>query len=121
VVTGDAAAMLRKLRELIDVSQQDEVPITWAICDLLRKCHTASQLIRRGVPPQGVFAQAKLFGSSGGAMLDLARGHEPAVFAQLLRLALQTDQHAKSGVGDPQRNLEGLLVKIADTLSPVAA
>ena len=121
VVTGDAAAMLRKLRELIDVSQQDEVPITWAICDLLRKCHTASQLLRRGVPPQGIFAQAKLWGSSGEAVLHLAREHEPSVFAQLLRLALQTDQHAKSGVGDPQRNLEGLLVKIADTLSPVAA
>lgn len=121
VVTADAAVMLRKLRELLDISQQDEVPITWAICDVLRKMHTASQLLRRGVPPQGVFAQAKLWGSSGEAALRLAREHEPAVFAQLLRLALLADQHAKSGVGDPQRNLEGLLVRIADRLSPVAA
>jgi DNA polymerase III delta subunit len=121
IVTADAAIMLAKLRELLDISRQDVVPITWAICDLMRKLHTASQLIRRGVPPQGVFSQAKLWGPTGNAVLELAKEHTPATFAQLLRLAIETDVNNKSGLGDQQRSLEALLVKIADTLAPVVA
>lgn len=121
ILTGDAAAMLTKLRELLDISLVDEVPITWAICDLMRKMHTACQLSSRGVPPQGVFSQAKLWGSTGNRIMEITGEHEPAVFAQLLRDAIEVDQFTKSGVGDPQRNLEGLLVTIADRLSPTAA
>jgi hypothetical protein len=34
--------------------------------------------------------------------------------AQLLREAVTADQHSKSGVGEPVRNLETLMVRIAD-------
>ena len=116
IVTGDPAIMLRKLRELLDISRQDVVPISWAIIDLLRKLHGASQLLKRGVPAAGVFKQMKLWGSSGEAIISIGRRIEPAALAQLLQQAITTDMHAKSGFGDPERSLEALMVLIADSL-----
>lgn len=121
IATADPAAMLRKLRELLDISRQDEVPITWSIIDMLRKMHAASHLFKRRVPPQGICSQLRLFGGAVEPMLQLAAKHEPEVFAQLLRSAVRVDQHNKTGVGDSQRSLEGLLVKIADKLAPPLA
>ncbi len=124
IATGDATSMLRKLRELIDVSHHDEVPLMWGVVDLMRKLHAASQLLRRNVPAQAVIGRAKLWSSTHGttdAMLEAARRHPPMVFAQLLQLAIEADQRGKTGVGDQQRGLEGLLVTIADTLTPQRA
>lgn len=117
VVTGDAATMLHKLRELMDVSRQDAVPIAWAIIDLLRKLYAAAQLMARGVPAGGVTSQLRLWGSTIGPMLQIAGRTPPTRLAQLLQFAIQTDLHSKSGVGDPRRNLEALMVRIADDFS----
>jgi DNA polymerase III delta subunit len=117
IVTGNAAVMLRKLRELLDISRQDVVPISWAICDLLRKIHAASQLLRRNVPRPGVMGQLKLWGNTVDPILNIAGRTPPQSLAQLLQIAIQTDANTKSGVGDPQRSLEALMVRIADTFS----
>jgi DNA polymerase III delta subunit len=107
--------MLGKLHDLTAVSPRTEwVPISWAIIDLLRKEHAASHLLRRGVNPQTVARQVKLWGDSIGPVLDAAGRSEPSRLAQLLREAIESDQHSKSGLGEPLRNLETLMVKIAD-------
>lgn len=116
LVTGDAPTMLSKLRELLDVSRQDAVPLTWAVCDLLRKLHAASQLLARRVPPPGVMKQVKLWGETTEPILRMAGGTPPAVFAQLLRDAVEMDRGNKSGRGEPDRNLEAFLVRFADTV-----
>lgn len=121
ILTGDASAMLTKLHELLEISQHDEVPITWAICDLFRKLHTVAHLQRRRVPEHVIRGQAKLWGSTGDAVLAVASQHGPQSFAQLLRLAIQTDVACKTGLGEPKRSLEGLLAKIADMLNAGAA
>ncbi|MCI0630229.1 MAG: DNA polymerase III subunit delta [Phycisphaerales bacterium] len=117
LATGSAAAMLRKLRELLDVSRQDEVPIAWAICDFLRKVHTSSELLVRGLPPRAVMGQAKLWGNTAEPILQLAGRLRPRIAAAMLKDAIDTDMRNKSGSGDPQRNLETLVVRIADTIS----
>ena len=117
IVTGNAAVMLRKLKELLEVSRHDVVPISWAICDLLRKIHAASQLLGRNVPRPGVMGQLKLWGSTVDPILNIAGRIQPRSLAQLLQAAIQTDANTKSGVGDPQRSLEALMVRIADTFS----
>lgn len=117
VATGSAPVMLRKLRELLEVSRQDEVPLAWAIGDLLRKLHAASHMLRSGAAPASLYRPLKLWGAVAEPFLQLARRHEPRTFAQLLRIAIETDLHTKSGLGDPTRNLEALLVGIADTVN----
>lgn len=120
IATGNASIMLRKLRELLEISRQDVVPITWATCDLLRKIHASAQLLGRGVPPAGVRSQVKLWGSAADHIIRIASRTSPEKLAQLLQMAITTDAHNKSGVGEPQRNLEALLVRIADTIGQAA-
>jgi len=116
VVSGKPSIMLRKLRELIDISRQDIVPLNWAICDLLRKLHTAAQMMRRGMPSGAIRSQLRLWGETTELILAIAGRTDPSALAQLLRSAIETDARAKSGLGDPQRSLEALVVQIADTI-----
>lgn len=114
VASGSAPAMLGKLHDLTAVSRQEWVPIAWAVMDLMRKEHAASHMVRRGVPPQGVAKALRLWGASIDQVVGAAKRTEPHRFAQLLRDSIQTDHHSKSGLGEPLRNLEALMVKIAD-------
>lgn len=116
IVTLRPATMLRKLTELVQVSRHDVVPLSWAVVDLLRKIHMSAQLLRQGVPAGSVMGRARLWGESGNVILALARTNEPRVFAQLLQQAIDTDRAAKTGLGEPVRSLEALLVTIADRL-----
>jgi DNA polymerase III delta subunit len=116
IVTGDAATMLRKLRELMDISRQDAVPITWSISDLMRKLYGSAQLVSQGAPPGSIISRMRLFGTAAGPVLQIAGRTDARVLAQLLHQSIETDMHNKSGLGEPQRNLEALLVRIADSL-----
>jgi DNA polymerase-3 subunit delta len=118
IVTGSAEAMIAKVNELIDISRQDEVPITWSFNDLLRKIYAASKMLRQGMKDFPITKELKLWGPTSGPILALAKKHEPAAIAQLMRHAIQTDTFNKSGRGDPRRNLETLSVRIADSFAP---
>ena len=119
IVTGDASTMLRKLYQQLETSsQRDEsaiVPIVWAIIDLLRKLHAGAQLFARGLPPGAVRGQLKLW-SDADQILAIASRTKPAILARLLEKAIKTDQANKSGLGDPVRNVEALMIQIADNL-----
>jgi DNA polymerase III delta subunit len=114
VASGSAHEMLARMHDLTSVSRQEWVPISWAVIDLMRKEHAASHLIRRNMNQQSIARQLRMWGDSIDPVLMAAKRHEPARFAQLLRDAIRTDHHSKSGLGEPQRNLEALMVKIAD-------
>lgn len=116
VLSGQAGAMLRKLHELMAISRHDVVPLTWAIVNTMRKLHLAAQLHRQGTPFGTIIKQAQLWGDAVNPAMAIARQTEPAVLAQLLQRAITVDMHNKSGVGDPSRSLEALLVEIADTI-----
>lgn len=120
IAAGDAAAALTMLRELREISRQPQELITWAICDLMRKLHGASQLFRQGANPGMIAQQLKLWGDSKALILDSARRHEPSTLAALFDLAIRTDQHNKSGLGEPPRSLEALTLRIADSMKQPA-
>jgi DNA polymerase III delta subunit len=115
IASGSAGQMLGKLSELLNVSRQDWVPISWAAIDLLRKQHAAARLLEQGVSEQAIPRQVKLWGDSISAVMRTARRAEPDRLAQLLRDAVQSDFHSKSETGEAVRNLETLMVRIADT------
>jgi DNA polymerase III delta subunit len=119
VAQGSAPAMLRKLHDLVEVSQQDVVPVSWAVIDLLRKEHAAARLLEQRVAEHAIPGMLRLWGDSIPAVMRAARAIAPDRLAQLLREAVISDQHSKSGVGDPVRNLETLMVRIADTTAAV--
>ena len=120
VLTGDAGHAVRKLRELLVISRQSEVPITWAVCDLMRKLYAAARLREARTPAATVAKQLRLWGPGKDAVLRIAESTPAPVLAGLLQSAMETDRRGKSGVGVPARSLEVLLVEIADTIQRAA-
>ena len=116
IMTGQGQEALGKLRELLDISQVPKELVMWAVSDLLRRLHTAAQLLRQGVSPRAIISQLKLWGASGNRIIDVARKGEPIKFAQLLQLAIDNDRRSKVGLGNYVRNVERLTVHVTDTI-----
>jgi DNA polymerase III subunit delta len=118
IAAGDAAGALTMLREMMEISRQPQELITWSICDLLRKLHAAAQLFKQGADRNSVMKGIGLqhWMDSTSMILGTASRHEPAKLAALLDLAIRTDQHNKSGQGEPIRSLEALTLRIADSM-----
>lgn len=116
MATGDANAALGKLRELLDVSRHNEVPLMWGVIDLTRKLYASSALLRQGMDEFTVANQVGFWGESRGPILRAAKKIDPHQLAQLLRHAVMTDQKNKSGRANPRRSLEVLTMHIADTI-----
>jgi len=117
ILTGDAGHAIRKLRELLAITRHAEVPVTWAICDLMRKLHTAAQLRQQGMPSATIAKQLRLWGPARDAVLNIAQRTPAALLGDCFHDAIEVDRQGKTGVGVPARSLETLLVRIADTLS----
>jgi len=116
IMSGSAAEACTKLRELMEISRIDETLVTWAITDMLRRIHTASQLIRQGVGEQSFRQSLRLSWPPGDRMLEVARRAEPRRIAQLMGEAISTVHRTRSSFGDRARNLEVLTVRVTDTI-----
>ncbi|MBT8484504.1 MAG: DNA polymerase III subunit delta [Phycisphaerales bacterium] len=116
LLRGSPAPVVTKLRELLEVSRQPEALVTWAVIDLLRKLHTAAQLLRQGEAPAEVARTLKLWGEARTTVLSAARHVEPDQLAGLLLKAIRADLRSKSGVGRSSRTLEVLAIEVADMI-----
>ncbi len=119
IMSGTPATAVAKLRELLDVSRLDTTLVMWAISDLLRRVHAAAQLLRQGASGQDLRRTLKLWGPTGERVVEVARSTEPRRIAQLLHEAVETDVRSKRGLGDAQRNLEALTLRVTDTIGCV--
>lgn len=116
IMSGRGKESLGKMHELLYISQVKKELLMWAISDLLRRLHTASQLLHQGVSQGAIMSQLKLWGESGKRIIDVARRGKPVKFAQLLQLAIDTDNRTKNGLGNNIRNIERLTVHVTDTI-----
>lgn len=113
LVAGDAGAALAHLRELVEVSRQDPVPLNWAYIDLARKLHGASVGLAAGENPYALAGRLKLWGPQQEAVFRAARTIPPDRAAELFKAAVETDVKLKTGQGDPVVNLEVLTLRFA--------
>lgn len=117
LASGQADLALRKLHELLEISEAEEVLVVWSTVELVRKLHDASRLLEQGMSQQGVSAALKLWGPSTGAILRLAKALPPTDCARLLDAALGIDLNVRRGVTrDLPRRLQGFVVELTDTL-----
>ena len=119
MASGDPGNAITKLRELLEVSRHSEVPLMWAVIDLVRKLHAASSLIRQGMDDWTVARQVGIWGEAKNHILRAARQLQPDELAQLLRDAVRTDQGNKTGLGKTRRSLEVLTMRVADSIGSV--
>lgn len=117
LLAGDAPAALTQLRNLIEVSRHDPVPITFAVTDMARKVHIAARGISEGASPAKIAPSLKIWGPQRDQVTDavmrIGRTVGPAAAADLLASCAATDAANKSGLGDPVRNIERLTLTFA--------
>jgi len=107
VLGGRPAQAVRKVRELVEISQAPEQLILWSLVDLARKLHDASRMLGEGVAEGVVSKQVKLWGPSMGPTLRTARALGPTRAARLFSDAIDLDRRSKSGLaGELPRTLE---------------
>lgn len=106
-------AALGHLRELIEVSRQPTVLISYALCDLARKLHLATVGLQAGENPGAIGKTLKLWGPSQDVVMRAARGADPSRTLELLDAALEADVAQKTGLGDPERQLERVVLRFA--------
>jgi DNA polymerase-3 subunit delta len=112
---GSVPRAVAHVRDLIEVSKQPTVMISWAMTDLARKVHAASRGAKAGVNPFELAKTLKLWGPSRDAILNIARKINPDAAASLLDACVKADIKQKTGLGDPQRTLEVLAMRFART------
>jgi DNA polymerase III delta subunit len=94
--------------------------ITFACLDLARKLHAATEAHAAGHSPQQTAGALKLWGPSKDAVLSAARRLSRPRASQLLSEALAADAAQKSGLGDPIRSIERLVLRFPSLLHPDA-
>lgn len=119
LLLGEAATPLAQLRELIEVSRHDPVPIAHSYVEMARKVHLAARGMQAGVQISTMAGPLKVFGWGDARDRQLAQIASAAksagvpAAARLFAAAVATDAAGKSGLGEPVRNLEVLTVKFA--------
>lgn len=105
---------LLKLRELIEVSRLDPVPIRWAYVDTARKLHAVAVEVSQGTPPYAAGKSLRLWGPSAEHIRRVGAKVPVARLAELLTACVEADFRGKTGQGDPLRTLEVLTLQFAE-------
>lgn len=107
---GDTERSLRHLRDLVEVSRQSESGLSFAILDMTRKLHAVSQGLREGRKPFDLTRALKLWGRSADLLMRAGGATDPAQARRFFRAAIDADVRQKTGLSDPVRSLETLIV-----------
>lgn len=114
VLSGKPAVALRKVRELIEISQAPEQLVIWSLVDLARKLHDAARMLAEGQQESAVARQVRLWGPSTAPTLRAARVLGPARAARFFHDAIDLDRRSKSGLaGDLSRTLEAFVTGLS--------
>jgi DNA polymerase III delta subunit len=114
VLGGKPAVAIRKVRELVEISQAPEQLILWSLVDLARKLHDASRMLADGASEGAVAKQVKLWGPSMAPTLRAARALGPIRATRLFAQSIDLDRRSKSGLaGELPRTLEAFVASFA--------
>ncbi len=109
-----AGGVIEKVHELIDLSGQSEVLVSYAIIDMARKLHQGAVLRAQGVPEGQIARRLRLFGPRQSLFSQVLRNLSPRGASRLFDRAIAMDRRGKSGLGDLVQNLECFGVLLAD-------
>lgn len=107
------AYALGHLHHLIHVSRQPIELIGFALVDLARKVHLAAVGLQAGEAPGVISKTLKLWGPSQQAVMNAARNADTARTLELFDAAVEADVARKTGLGDPERQLERVVLRFA--------
>jgi len=106
LLEGNAADILGHLRDVVEVSRQPTVLVSFACMELARKLHGASAGAKAGMNPFTLKGPLKLWGAMAEAIPAAARSVAPADAAKLYSQCVESDARQKTGLSDPALALE---------------
>ncbi|MFP4223371.1 MAG: DNA polymerase III subunit delta [Phycisphaeraceae bacterium] len=109
---GSAGPVISKLHELVELADQPDVLVAYFVADLVRKFNVALMMKQAGVPEGVIARQLKLWGDRQQMFFAALRKMNPERAAAMFRDIVHADRKAKSGLGEPMRNLEGFCVRM---------
>lgn len=118
LVTGHTAAALERERYLVNILREPPQLLWWACMDLSRKLHAAANALKAGDNEFAVAKALKLWGPAKDTILAKARELGPVGARAAFKLAVEGDQRVKSGLGDAERTLEVVTVRLTSMLKP---
>jgi DNA polymerase-3 subunit delta len=110
--TGSTEQAVRTVRELIELANQPEALVMYFVADLWRKLTVASMLRSEGWADKDLFKELRIFGPRQRMISNVLRRYDRAALQHVFDRALQLDARAKSGLGEPMRNLERFCVSL---------
>lgn len=112
---GDAVA---KVRELVDLSGQAEVLVGYFVADLMRKFTIALMLRRQGMNDSQIAKhdQLKLWGPRQRLFFQALGKLNSKAVGRMFDRVVEMDRRAKSGLGEPLRNLECFCALLTDEM-----
>jgi DNA polymerase III delta subunit len=119
---GDAETALRQVRQMIEVSRQTPAALMVAVVDLARKVDGAARGFAARESEGAISGRLRLWGASAGPILSAGRRVKPVHTAALLAAAVDGEHRIKSGRGEPEHIVEGLVLRFVELAgSPVGA
>lgn len=113
---ASAGGAIEKLHELIELSGQPEVLVMYFVADLMRKLAMGALMKKQGVSDHAIASEFRLWGERRTMFLSTLRRLDWRRAGDLFAQALRADSRAKSGFGEPVRNIECFCVQLADAL-----
>jgi len=113
LLAGDPQGGVAHVRQLMDVSREPAVLITYAMTDLARKLHAMSHVMQSGGNAWSAAGKLKIWGPAKDAIIESSRRADPARLHQLLSACINADRRQKSGLGDSSRTVERLTLEFA--------
>lgn len=113
LLSGDPAAALTHLRELLDISRHDPTPLLFTYGDLARKLHAVSRGLAAREPRGSLMGRLRLWGPQGDALLAKGAKVNPAAAAELVGETVRAMVRQRTGDGHPEHILEGLTLRFA--------
>jgi len=116
--TGSTDQAVRTVRELIDLANQPEALVMYFVADVWRKLAVASMLRRARWSEEAIFKHVRVWGPRKKMFKDILQRFDQATLTRMFGRALQLDARAKSGFGQPVRNLERFCVSLNELARP---
>lgn len=116
LLSGRIEPSIAQLRDLFNVSRQPTQVVWWAALDLTRKLAVVSRSLKAGQNPEAVSRALKLWGPSKDPILNIARQLSPEAARHAFKAAVEGDRRSKSGLGESERSLELLTVRLTGLL-----
>lgn len=118
LLTGDGAAALGKIMDLMKITRLPAEPIFYFMTDLSRKLYAARRMFDAGQSEGTIRSQLRLWGASAAPLLAAARRARAVDLAELVNECLRAAHRPRTSLGTSERAVENLAVRFLLVLGP---